>query len=51
MKVQIRLAMWSLASAMTFGHYAVPAFAQDRAGEDIQKLAGDRSHRLAHQEG
>src|SRR5690349_1058669 len=35
---QTRLAMWSLASAMTLGHYAVPAFAQDRAGEDIQKL-------------
>jgi len=35
---QARLAMWSLASAMTLGHYTVPAFAQDRAGEDIQKL-------------
>jgi iron complex outermembrane receptor protein len=33
-----RLAMWSLASAMTLGHYAVPAIAQDRAGEDVQKL-------------
>ncbi|HEV7490721.1 MAG TPA: TonB-dependent receptor [Rhodanobacteraceae bacterium] len=38
MKIQTRLAMWSLASAMTLGHYAVPAFAQERGGEDVQKL-------------
>ncbi len=33
-----RLAMWLLAGAVLSGHEVAPVFAQDRAGEDVQKL-------------